>query len=221
MLKSSCFQTCPVNLWAEAWHSMAGAGTQETEDLSPVPMPSFINEGIGADQWLWSHCMCNVSDISQGCSRDQQHDSWESTKKGLESTKQMLTLVFFHQTPGHDFPYSEIFCKVIQSDTCFSNKEDGSGWCLRNLNLASQQLQGLEQLVSLPGPQLPHPWRTDNKHLPIFLTNYQDDRMNIFWNHKFYRCGRHYHFLIWKKEAVLGFYSKFFPMTSCLSLLKI
>lgn len=113
------------------------------------------------------------------------------------------------------------FSKTIQSDTCFSNKEDGSGWCLRNLNLASQQLQGLEQLVSLPGPQLPHPWRTDNKHLPIFLTNYQDDRMNIFWNHKFYRSGRHYHFLIWKKEAVLGFYSKFFPMTSCLSLLKI
>lgn len=51
-MRSSSSQTCPVNLWADAWPTDAGAGARMTEDLGPAPMPSFIRERTGANQWL-------------------------------------------------------------------------------------------------------------------------------------------------------------------------
>ena len=63
---------------------------------------------------ILSPCLCNVSDTSQGCSGGQWYDLWEKhIKGGLESTKQMLTLVFFYQMPSHYFSHSEVSYKVF------------------------------------------------------------------------------------------------------------
>ena len=84
------------------------------------------------------------------------------------------------------------------------------------LDLASQQLRGLEQALSLPGPQFPHRkgWITNTSQYFLQVI------MRIKWTFSEIIKWKALLFLNLERK-LLDFCSEFFPMTSCFSLWKI